>query len=265
MKHGKGAGMTSTWGKRLFFCLAGVGVLLFAGCESVGMRFKERSVATVPEKVAKPFALEKVELVCQACRQNPRYIEGDVCYHMAESWRDGNFGKELTRRAETRYPQLFSRDPKAIPCTVSIAYLSQDKPKELPLLILTLGLAGMVFPCWPPHEFHQNFDITLDAGEDRVFGKTACSACEFKSISLYTPFALLGVPGESDIPKQSGVVASQNKEFQERKGEAILDELVEAIAAVLVKTDPASLPARRPKPGAVREVPLPDTLQLPNF
>ncbi|MDX9867670.1 MAG: hypothetical protein RBT78_07060, partial [Kiritimatiellia bacterium] len=189
--------MTHTDTKIRFLCLTGVAGLLFAGCESVGMRFKERSQVTVPEKVAKPFTLEKVELVCQACRRSPRYLEGDTCYHVPETWRDGGFGKELTRRAENRYPQLFSREPKAVPCTARIAYQVQDKPKELPLLILTLGLAGMVFPCWPPHEFHQDFDITLDAGEDRVFGKAACSACEFKSISMYTPFALLGVPGES--------------------------------------------------------------------
>ncbi|MDX9867671.1 MAG: hypothetical protein RBT78_07065 [Kiritimatiellia bacterium] len=257
--------MTQTDTKIRFLCLTGVAGLLLAGCMSVGMRFKERSQVTVPEKIAKPFCLERVELTSKADRNSPHYKEGVSCPPLAGRQRDNDFGDDLTRRAETRYPQLFSRDPKAVPFTVRIDHETVMKSKGIPLFLMTLTLAGLVFPSWPPDEEHRNFHITLDAGEGQIFGSADCSACEFRWMSFYTPFAMLGVPGESDIPKKSGVMAWADKNFQERERDAILDEIVESIAAVLVKTDPASLPARRTKPGAVREVPLPDTFPLPNF
>ncbi len=251
--------------KKGAFCLAGFAGLLLAGCMSIGMRFKERSVATVPEKIARPFCLERVELTCKAYRNSPHYSAGSSCPHFTGPQRDRVFGDDLTRRAETRYPQLFSRDPRAVPFTAHIDHETVIKSKGIPFFLMTLTLAGLVFPSWPPDEEHRNFHITLDAGEGRIFGSADCSAYEFKWMSLYTPFAMLGVPGESDIPKKSGVMAWNDKDFQEREREAILDEIVEAIAAVLVKTDPSSLSARRRKPGAVRDATLPDMYQLPNF
>ena len=80
-----------------------------------------------------------------------------------------------------------------------IAYQVGQTQETLP--IPTLGLAGAA--SLAAADFTR-FYITLDAGEDRVFGKAACSACNSDNQPACP--SLCSGAQQSDIPKQSGVM-----------------------------------------------------------
>lgn len=240
--------------------------LLAGGCMSTRMTFEGRPKVTLPAKVARQYTVEKVEFVCEDCRREPAgWRNSGECMHTFQSWRKDGFGEQLRQRAEQRHPRLFSHARTAIPITVRATYDNENHMGVAFVVeILTLTACGAVFPSWPA-EMDYTVRLAILDPEGHPVQDAACTAKLVQWVSLFTPFALINVPGPSEVPKSSSCIlnaTSEDKLFSDY----IMDALADTLAAELLKLDPAKLRATSSVPTTVpMETVTPDTVTLPNF
>ncbi|MDX9867672.1 MAG: hypothetical protein RBT78_07070 [Kiritimatiellia bacterium] len=209
--------------------------------------------------------MEKVSLCCRTCLQAMREKRlPEPCAHVVW-WLPQDFEYAFREKLVSRHPQLFGDDPKASPLSVEVVVDRKDEMAGLIITeLLTLAISPLILPSYPvTSPFELDLCVRDDSGET-LYGKAATVKGQEKTwLTLFTPFGLIPIPGPSDVPKKSVTIIEATKTVP--WGDHILEVLTDMLAAEVLKLDPAKLPVRRPKPGAVREVPLPDTFQLPNF
>ncbi len=235
------------------------------GCCSGRIVVKGRPEVHTPEKIARMYKVEKVSLCCRQCLQALRAKTlSEPCTHVVW-WTHQDFEYAFREKLVARHPQLFGDDPKASPLSVEVVIDRKDKiAGTLITEVLTLTISPSILPSYPITSlFELDLCVRDDSGET-LYGTAATVKGQEKTwVTFLTPLGLISIPGPSDVPKKSVTVFEAPKGVP--WGDYILDILADMLAAEVLKLDPAKLPVRRPKPGTVREVPLPDMYQLPNF
>lgn len=246
------------------FVLSLTGVLA-GGCMSTRMTFEGRPKVTMPAKVARQYTVEKVEFVCENCRREAGRWGSGECLHTFQTWRKGGFGEQLQQRAERRHPQLFSQARTAIPITLRATYDNEDHMGAMIAAeLLTLTACGAVFPSWPA-EMDYTVRLAVLDPEGHPVQDAACTAKIVQWVSLFTPLALISVPGPSEVPKSSSCILNAMSE-EKLFSDYIMDALADTLAAELLKLDPAKLRTTSSAPATVPlETTTPDTVTLPNF
>lgn len=147
------------------------------------------------------------------------YIEG-ITY-------DNNFPKEqqkqsisdfnkrilplVRKECITRYPELFSDDSSSsIPLWVDVNQKTNNNDtKTFTWMFCSLMLCGIVFPL--PGEADEQFDLKIGVwdGNENIKGASLKESFQrnmYFWVSVFTPSALITIPGESDFPKESGTI-----------------------------------------------------------
>ncbi len=137
-----------------------------------------------------------------------------------------------------RYPELFTDDSSSgIPLWVDISQVTNDnKTKTLTWMLCTGMLCGIIFPL--PGEMEEKFDIKTGVwnGQGGIRGESIKNNFQRDSefwVSVFTPTALITIPGESDVPKISGTILdtdSQMKEYELITAQQIATSLAKSIS-----------------------------------
>lgn len=137
-----------------------------------------------------------------------------------------------------RYPELFSADSSSsIPLWVEVThYTTNNDGKTITWMFCSLMLCGIIFPL--PGEVDEQFDIKTGVwnGQQGIKGTFAHNNFERDSyfwVSVFTPSALITIPGESDFPKVSGTIFninSQMAEYQALTAEQIATAIAKSVA-----------------------------------
>ncbi|MBE9537087.1 MAG: hypothetical protein IMF07_07890, partial [Proteobacteria bacterium] len=121
-------------------------------------------------------------------------------------------GKLLMKEAEKAYPELFAAKGNIIPVELKIRIKRSDRPSFFKYLLFSLY--GII-----PSTFSVKEDIKLDVkirdeSNELLLRKTSDLSLEAtRWMTMFTPLGLIPIPGESDIPKLTGI-----DQFADTKG-----------------------------------------------
>jgi hypothetical protein len=208
-------------------------------------------MAAVPEKPATTYRLEQATLKSQP-----------ATVWLPDGWQGRGFAERFTTLAEKRYPRLFSNSRNAIPIAVRIDLaVKAQSQATIAGAVLTFGIIGGIFPSFPwTTEWQVKIQIE-DIREETIL-TTGFKTEDRGWFSLFSPFGLISIPGESDAPKVSSTESCPGvlpREHSQYAAECMIDLL----AMELLKLNPAKL---RTRPAAgVAEFPTLDAPPLPNF
>lgn len=118
-----------------------------------------------------------------------------------------------------RYPGLFSGDSSsAIPLWVDVDHVTTNNDgKTLTWMFCSLMLCGLIFPL--PGEYQEKFDVKTGIwnGQEGIKGAFVQKNFQKDSyfwVSIVTPLALITIPGESDLPKESDTILNMHAQIE---------------------------------------------------
>jgi hypothetical protein len=138
---------------------------------------------------------------------------------------------EYMNIAIERYPSLFSKDTNALPVTVTLRDESYSNSYVV-LMYVTAFLSLGTLPCYPVEGTVQiNAELVFS---DHDFHEFCVNSVRFERmnrtwISVYTPLGLIPVPGNSDLPRVSGVGASRSTDAIESSRKLTMISTIDAI------------------------------------
>jgi hypothetical protein len=212
-------------------CCLGFLLLMESGCVS------GRTLTTL-KPVSEP------ELRVPDCR----FYIADLQYTTVPNAYNGNrqedrLAKQFKKECSIAYPNLFTTD-QAGSVSLGIDVVQKDKVyigKTMIWMYGTLMISGLILPC--PGQADAEYDIRISVLEDEsaVSGKL-CATNGFKNeyhtwSSLFTPAALIEIPGESDFPKISGSLFNM-KPLEDDYYNVISRQLAAAVAHAVVGAGP---------------------------
>lgn len=171
------------------------------------------------------------------------YIEG-ITYtnNIPKNPTMSDFDKRLLslvrKECITRYPELFSGDSSSsIPLWVDVNQKTDSNDsKTFTWMFCSLMLCGIIFPL--PGESDEQFDIKAGVwnGGEGIKGASANKSFQrnmYFWVSVFTPSALITIPGESDFPKESGTIfeiESQMAAYELLTAQQIATALAKSVA-----------------------------------
>lgn len=232
-----------TWTNRVIpACTATA--LLFSGCASntIVMKPPVKEVS-IPAANSVVYKLNDVKISSYA-------LQGD--------WGKQSASGRFARLAEERYPALFSDSPSAIPLDVKIQ-INQETHDGAALVtfMCTLGILGGLFPSLP---WTNEWQIKAEIDDGRTAGSTELQAVHRGWWSLFSPFGLMPISGESDIPVVSTVGVGGPGAVPPDLCDYVMGRVVDSLAAKLLNPSP-SQPVSQPLLIPV-SIPSPSTLPL---
>ncbi len=181
------------------------------------------------------------------------YIEGlKYDNNLPENPTMADFDKRLLplvrKECIARYPELFSGDSSSsIPLWIDVNQkTNSNDTKTFTWMFCSLMLCGMVFPL--PGESDEQFDVKAGVwnGQQGIKGASANKSFDrnmYFWVTVFTPLALITIPGESDFPKESGTIfgiESQMAAYELLTAQQIATALAKSVA----EKDPSFWSAR---------------------
>ena len=195
---------------------------------------------------------------------------------------NGEINKEVVAKAEerllplvrqecsARYPGLFIQEASAgsIPLGVEVnCTTTMHSGKTIAWMLCTADICGTIFPA--PGDTDQDFNVKagLWNGRDGIGGvplQNGFRREEHVWVSVFSPAALITIPGESDFPKVSGTIFGIQGQM-EASYQQTAQQVATALAHLVATKEPgfwvvpagrettsatlSSLPATLPPPG----------------
>jgi hypothetical protein len=148
----------------------------------------------------------------------------------------------VRKECVSRYPALFVDQPgDSIPLGVEVRQTSTlHNGKTVAWMLCTVFVCGMILPC--PGQMDEAFVVKAGVwgGRDGMRGAPLENGFQrenYSWVSLFTPLALIRIPGESDFPKVSGTIfgiQSQMRLYYEQ----IAQQTATALAQLVATKDP---------------------------
>jgi hypothetical protein len=168
---------------------------------------------------------------------------------------NGAMDKELVAKAEqhllplvrkectSRYPALFMDDASssAIPLAVELnCTTTMHQGKTIAWMLCTLDICGTILPA--PGDTDEDFDVKVGVwnGRDGIGGvplKNSFQRQEHVWVSVFSPAALITIPGESDFPKMSGTVFGIQEQM-ELSYQQTAQQVATALAQLVATKEP---------------------------
>jgi tetratricopeptide (TPR) repeat protein len=168
--------------------------------------------------------------------------------------------KRFMAAACEQYPLIFDEDRNAVPVNVQMACeyddFSGQVGKSALLTILTIGIVPV-----PSPDGNESGDFSVSvSASDPDQGAIECPAVTFQRRnaawwSAFSPFGLMPVPGQADIPRSSGVLLNSDDPEYARKSEALtMASCVEAVVQALEAGDLGRMDAAAQNVGFHRDI-----------
>ena len=212
----------------------------------------------------------------------PFYIAGLQYHNLNSQMAQGDAEIErgllpvLRRECMNRYPGLFvDETTKAIPLGVDLKNTTtMHDGKTIGWMFGTLMLCGMVFPCPGQSDEDMTVGVRVWSGQETLWDAPLTKNFRRENhmwVSIFTPLALITIPGESDFPKMSGTILDVQAQ-QETYYQQIAQQVATVLAKMVVTKDAAywaaqprgqSIPAVVPMRPVATPAPLPAPAQTP--
>jgi len=168
----------------------------------------------------------------------------------------------------SRYPALFANDASSgsIPLSVEIdGTITMHTGKMVAWMLCTADICGTLLPC--PAQQDEDFDVKAGVwnGRDGIAGvplQNSFRREEHLWVSVFSPAALITIPGESDFPKISGTIFGVQEQM-ETAYQQTAQQVATALAQLVAAKEPGFwvVPVgRESTPGTLPAVP---TTMLP--
>jgi len=182
----------------------------------------------------------------------------------------------LRRECLSRYPGLFvDETAKAIPLGVDLKNTNiMHDGETICWMAGTLMLCGMVFPLPGQSDEDITVGVRVWSGQETLWDAPFQKNFRRENhmwVSIFTPLALITIPGESDFPKMSGTLLDVQAQ-QETYYQQIAQQVATVLAKMVVTKDAAywaaqprgqSIPAVVPMRPVATPAPLPAPAQTP--
>lgn len=183
---------------------------------------------------------------------------------LPSEWRKDGFAQKFTRMAEERYPALFNQGASAVPLKVSVTVEGDTRQgAALGVYLCTLCIIGGIFPS-VPWETEWGMKVTGEVPGYAHFATPKTTAIDRGWWSILTPFGLITIPGESDVPKASAVLTAGPGVMPDTHRAYALQCMIDQLAAELLKGGGGLPPAVSSAPGIPQQPvsTMPDTEPL---
>lgn len=210
--------------KHALVILAGMAIFLAAGCSSNRISMSPApALVSVPANNSTFYSIQDAKL--------------SLAGILPTDWKGGGFASEFTRTAEGRYPSLFKRTQGAYPLAVKVegTMKAHDGPALL-VFVGTLGIIGGILPSVPWSTDWQFAVLAEDARGADLFS-TQMQAEHGGWWSVASPFGLMTVPGQSDVPKVSRVFTGGPGITPKPLRDGMVVCMVDQLAAELLRLD----------------------------
>jgi hypothetical protein len=118
----------------------------------------------------------------------------------------------VRKESASRYPALFVNEASSssIPLGVEVnCTITQHNGKMVAWMLCTVDICGTILPV--PGDYDEDFDVKAGIwnGRDGIAGVPLQNSFRREDhmwVSVFSPAALITIPGESDFPKMSGTI-----------------------------------------------------------
>ena len=167
----------------------------------------------------------------------------------------------VRKESVSRYPALFVNEASSssIPLGVEVnCTITQHSGKMAAWMLCTVDICGTIFPC--PVQQEEDIDVKAGMwnGRDGIAGvplQNSFRREDHQWVSIFSPAALITIPGESDFPKMSGTIfgiQSQMETGYQQTAQQVATALAQLVATkepgfwvvpVGSESSPAALPS----------------------
>jgi len=134
----------------------------------------------------------------------------------------------------SRYPALFANEATdSIPIAVEVQFAANPHVgEEVAFMLCTLDICGTILPC--PASEDDDFVVITGVWNRQGGIRGRPLEKSFRDelhlwISVFSPAALITIPGDSDLPKTSGTVFSKMDEWYQRSAQQIATALAQLV------------------------------------
>ena len=173
-------------------------------------------------------------------------------------WADANPGVEIDQQTikdaersllplvrsecSSRYPALFVNAASAtsIPLGVELNCTTTQHPgKTIAWMLCTADICGTIFPA--PGDTDEDIDVKAGVwnGRDGIRGASVQNhfqRVEHVWVSIFSPAALITIPGDSDFPKTSGTIMGMQEQMHEAY-QVTAEQVSTALATMVAAKD----------------------------
>jgi hypothetical protein len=126
----------------------------------------------------------------------------------------------VRKECASRYPALFvdEASSSSIPLGVEVICTTTQHPgKTIAWMLCTVDICGTILPA--PGDTDEDFDVKAGVwnGRDGIAGAPLQNGFHREDhvwVSIFSPAALISIPGESDFPKTSGTLFSMQEQMR---------------------------------------------------
>ena len=148
----------------------------------------------------------------------------------------------VRKECTSRYPALFMAEASsAIPLGVEVdCTMTMHTGKMVAWMLCTVDLCGTFFPC--PAAQDEDFDVKAGVwnGRDGIGGTPLQNSFRREDhlwVSVFSPAALITIPGESDFPKMSGTLLGMQEQM-ETSYQQTAQQVATALAKLVAVKEP---------------------------
>jgi len=149
----------------------------------------------------------------------------------------------VRKESASRYPALFVNEASSssIPLGVEVnCTITQHPGKMVAWMLCTADICGTIFPC--PVQLEEDFDVKAGMwnGRDGIGGlpiQNGFRREDHQWVSIFSPAALITIPGESDFPKMSGTIFGIQSQM-ETGYQQTAQQVVTALAQLVATKEP---------------------------
>jgi len=147
----------------------------------------------------------------------------------------------IRQESSSRYPALFASEaPGSIPIGVEMQFTGNPHSgKQIAWMLCTADICGTILPC--PAEEEDDYVVKAGVwnGKDGIQGPPLDKGFRDELhmwVSVFSPAALITIPGDSDFPKMSGTIFGLQSQMHECY-QRLAQQIATALAQLVVTKD----------------------------